>query len=249
VSAADPFPLLSCDGLTVTRKGRRILDNVSLAVMPGEFVTVIGPNGAGKSLLLGALIGLTRPDGGTVTRRPGLKIGYMPQRFSPEPALPMSVRRFLSLAKGVTPARIDEALALTGTAPYAGRQLHVLSGGELQRVLLARALLHDPDILVLDEPAQNLDIGGELSFYRLLDTIYRERGCAVLMVSHDLHMVMASTGRVICLFHHVCCSGAPSAVAKAPEFTALFGQDMTKMMAVYHHDHGHGHSHEHDHEH
>jgi zinc transport system ATP-binding protein len=239
--------LISCDHLTIIRKDRRILDNVSLAIAPGEFVTVIGPNGAGKSILLNALIGLVKPDSGSVTRRDGLKIGYVPQRFTPEQAMPITVRRFLALTKGASADKIAHVLALTESAAFSERQLHVLSGGELQRVLLARALLHEPDLLVLDEPAQNLDIGGELSFYRLLDDIYKKQGCAILMVSHDLHMVMASTGRVICLFHHVCCSGQPSDVAKAPEFTALFGQDMTKMMAVYNHSHGHSHEHDHDH--
>lgn len=245
--------LIKADHVSVVRKNRRILDDVSVNIAPGEFVTIVGPNGAGKSVLLHVLMGLISTDGGSVVRKDGLRVGYMPQRFMPEATMPLSVVRFLKLTKGATARSIAETLALTGALSVADRPLHVLSGGELQRVLLARALLHDPDLLVLDEPAQNLDVVGELAFYKLLEDIYKKRRCAVLMVSHDLHMVMASTGKVICLFHHVCCSGEPSVVAKDPEFTALFGKDMAKMVSVYQHshehDHGHDHSHGHSHKH
>lgn len=240
-------PLINAEHVSIVRKDRRILDNVSVTIEPGEFVTIVGPNGAGKTVLLHVLMGLIKPDKGTISRKDGLTIGYVPQRFTPEATLPLTVTRFLKLAKGATAQAIAETLALTGAAEMAEQPLHVLSGGELQRVLLARALLHDPDILVLDEPAQNLDIGGELSFYKLLDDVYRKRKCAVLMVSHDLHMVMASTGKVVCLFHHVCCSGEPSVVTKDPEFTALFGKDMAKMVSVYQHHHHHNHEHDHEH--
>ena len=240
-------PLIRTENVSIVRKGRWLLDRVSLEINPGEFVTVVGPNGAGKSLLLHAAMGLIKADEGNVRRKEGLRIGYMPQRFTPEATLPLTVTRFLMLARGADKKAVADMLALCGASGYAERALHVLSGGELQRVLLARALLNNPDILILDEPAQNLDIGGELSFYRLLDEVYRERGCAVLMVSHDLHMVMASTSKVICLFHHVCCSGEPSVVTKDPEFTALFGNDMAKMVSVYQHTHHHDHEHDHEH--
>jgi zinc transport system ATP-binding protein len=233
--------LIEAKDVSVVRRGNRILDTISMTIEPGEFITVVGPNGAGKTVLLHALMGLTRPTGGRVTRRAGLKIGYMPQRFTPEHTMPVTVRRFLMLADGVTKTQVDETLALVQAAAFATRPLHVLSGGELQRVLLARALLHRPDLLVLDEPAQNLDIGGGLAFYRLLEDIYKARGCAILMVSHDLHMVMASSSRVICLFHHICCSGTPDAVAQQPEFAALFGQDFGRMMSLYQHHHAHEH--------
>jgi zinc transport system ATP-binding protein len=234
--------LVSADRVSVTRKRRAILDDVSLSVSPGEFITIVGPNGAGKTVLLQVMMGLIRPDKGHVTRHPDLKIGFMPQRFTPEHTMPITVTRFLKLAKGASLADIRDSLVLVQAEALAERPLHVLSGGELQRVLLARALIHKPDLLVLDEPAQNLDIGGEMAFYRLLEDIYLSTGCGVLMVSHDLHMVMASTGKVVCLYHHICCSGAPDTVTQHPEFTALFGQDMTRMMSVYQHSHSHSHA-------
>jgi zinc transport system ATP-binding protein len=233
--------LIEADNISVTRRGNKILDSVSLAIRPGEFTTIVGPNGAGKTVLLHVLMGLSKPTRGTVTRRAGVKIGYMPQRFAPEQTMPVTVRRFLMLAKGVTQAQAGEALGLVKASSFADRPLHVLSGGELQRVLLARALMHKPDLLVLDEPAQNLDVGGSLAFYRLLEDIYKTHGCAILMVSHDLHMVMSSSGRVICLYHHICCSGTPETVAQQPEFAALFGHDLGRMMSLYQHHHTHTH--------
>ena len=236
--------LISANNLSIIRKGKRILKDISLSVSEGEFITIIGPNGAGKTVLLHTLMGLMKADKGSVTQRPDLKIGYMPQRFIPETTMPITVTRFLTLVKGVEKEVINDALELVHAAEVTQRPLSVLSGGELQRVMLARALLHKPDILILDEPAQGLDVGGQLSFNKLLENIYQTRGCAVLMVSHDLHMVMASTAKVICMFHHICCSGEPSVVVKNPQFTTLFGEDMARMMAVYQHNHTREHEHE-----
>ncbi|MCK4945378.1 MAG: ATP-binding cassette domain-containing protein [Alphaproteobacteria bacterium] len=237
-------PLISAENLSIIRRGKRILKDISLSVSAGEFVTIIGPNGAGKTVLLHTLMGLIKPDKGSVTRKHGLKIGYMPQRFTPETTMPITVARFLALVRGVDKNAIDNALELVNAVDVAQRSLSVLSGGELQRVMLARALLHKPDILILDEPTQGLDVGGQLSFHKLLENVYSSLGCAVVMVSHDLHLVLASTGKVVCLFHHICCSGKPSAVAKDPQFTSLFGEDMTRMMAVYQHNHTREHEHE-----
>ncbi len=233
--------LIAADNLCVIRNNTHILDHVSLAVEEGEFVTLIGPNGAGKTMLLHALLGFFPTDHGAITRKPDLRVGYVPQRLIPDATLPITSARFLKSVKGANAASVREALELAEAADLAESPLHVLSGGELQRVLLARALIGSPDLLVLDEPAQNLDIGGQLAFYKLLESIYARRKCAVLMVSHDLHMVMASTRRVVCLFRHICCSGAPSVVARDPEFVALFGADMARMMAVYNHAHTHTH--------
>ena len=243
-------PLISASNISLSRKGKTILEEVSLDIHAGEFITIVGPNGAGKTVLLSVLVGLIKPGSGKIERsKNDLRIGYMPQRFVPEATLPITVGRFLKLGKkSITNEHISETLSLTGAGELINRPLHVLSGGELQRVLLARALLGNPDILVLDEPAQNLDISGELSFYKLIDQIYKQRKCAILMVSHDLHMVMASTSKVVCLFRHICCSGAPDKVTKDPAFSALFGNDMAKMVAVYQHSHDHDHNHEH-HEH
>ena len=234
--------LLSADKLSVVRGGRRVVQEVSLSIQEHDFITIIGPNGAGKSLLLKCLLGLFKPDSGSIHRRAGLLVGYMPQNVAPEPTLPITVARFLRLRKSVSAERLSEVAELCKVDRLRSRPLSALSGGEIQRVLLARALLRQPDLLVLDEPAQNLDVSGQLAFYKLLDDLYSSSKLSIVMVSHDLHMVMASTRHVICLYHHVCCSGEPQVVTQTPEFVSLFGQDMAKMMAVYNHDHSHAHS-------
>jgi len=236
--------IVSADHLSQRYQGRLVLDDVSLTLKEGDFITIIGPNGAGKSTLLKSLMGLITPETGTVTRNPKARIGYIPQRMEINPSLPMSVERFITLNK-TTPLSDDEGLGIT---PLLDKPIHSLSGGEWQRVLLARALQDQPDAIILDEPAQNLDLSGQVQFYKTLDRLHQTRGLAILMVSHDLHMVMASTRQVVCLYHHICCSGAPQAVARDPEFAHLFGQDMAAMMAVYQHDHDHDH-HDHHHDH
>ena len=234
--------LLKADKLSVVRGGRQVVQEVSLSIEEHDFITIIGPNGAGKSLLLKCLLGLFKPDGGSISRRAGLVVGYMPQSVAPEPTLPITVARFLRLRKRVGAERLREVAELCQVGALLPQQLTALSGGEMQRVLLARALLRQPDLLVLDEPAQNLDVSGQLAFYKLLDDLYSSSKLSIVMVSHDLHMVMASTRHVICLYHHVCCSGEPQVVTQTPEFVSLFGQDMAKMMAVYNHEHHHAHN-------
>ena len=234
--------LISAQNVSVIRQGKAILNDVSISVGKQDFMTIIGPNGAGKSMLLKCLMGLFKPEKGTVSRQNNLKIGYVPQRLTPDHSMPITARRFLSLRKKNDPASLDKTIEETGIAPVLHKPLAVLSGGELQRVVLARSLLDQPDLLVLDEPAQNLDISGQLGFYKLLDHIYSTRKLSILMVSHDLHMVMASTRQVVCLFHHICCSGEPHAVTRDPEFISLFGRDMANMMAVYQHSHNHQHA-------
>jgi len=241
--------LIAADRLSITRQGRSILQDVSLEVGAGDFITIVGPNGAGKTMLLKAMMGLERIDSGAVTRRPGLRIGYVPQRLVADATIPLSVRHFLQLRTRVSAPTLERAAEETGITAHLDCPLHVLSGGELQRVLLARALLGRPDVLILDEPAQNLDVGGQLGFYKLLERLYREHGLTILMVSHDLHLVMASTKKVVCLFHHICCSGEPHVVTRDPEFIALFGDDMARLMAVYHHEHHHEHEEGHTHGH
>ncbi len=241
---------INASGVGVIRQGRAILRDITLRVGASDFITVVGPNGAGKTMLLKALMGLEKIDSGTITHKENLRIGYVPQRLHADAAIPVTVRRFLQLRQRLREVDIQETAQECGIEAHLGCQLHVLSGGEMQRVLLARALLRKPDLLVLDEPAQNLDIGGQLAFYKLLEHVYARRGLSVLMVSHDLHLVMASTKKVVCLFHHICCSGEPQAVAKDPEFIALFGNDMARLMSVYHHEHHHHHEGEgHDHGH
>lgn len=248
-------PLISTDRLTVRLDGQEVLSGVSLSIHAGEIVTILGPNGSGKSTLLRALLGILRPADGTVSRKPGLVIGYVPQKLAVDRSLPMTVRRFLSLPLRVTDVDAAAALARVGLPEVAARQMADLSGGQFQRVLLARALLARPDILILDEPTQGLDQPGEAAFYRLIEEVRRETGVAVLMVSHDLHVVMAASDRVICLNGHVCCEGTPRVVSNAPEYRALFGLGTQGALALYQHVHDHSHDadghshHHHDHSH
>ncbi len=241
--------LLAAEGLTVRLGGVEVLSGVSMAVEAGEIVTILGPNGSGKSTLLRALLGMVVPDGGRVTRAAGLKIGYVPQKLAIDPSLPLSVRRFLSLPYRVSPAEADAALYRVGMEGTGAKPLAGLSGGQLQRVMLARALLGKPGLLVLDEPTQGLDQPGEAAFYRLIAEVRQETGAAVLMVSHDLHVVMAASDRVICLNHHICCEGTPRVVSAAPEYRALFGLGTQGALALYQHRHDHSHDHVHEHHH
>ncbi|WP_348771341.1 ATP-binding cassette domain-containing protein [Azospirillum sp. SYSU D00513] len=220
--------------------GRSVLDRVDFAVQPGEIVTIIGPNGAGKTTLVRAMLGLVRPSSGSVSRRKALRIGYMPQRLNIDVTLPLTVRRFLGLWRAAPGAGIDAALEEAGVAHTAGTPIQSVSGGELQRVLLARALIGDPDLLVLDEPDQAVDMHGQAELFNRIETVRRRRGCGVMLVSHDLHTVMARTDRVLCLNRHVCCSGPPQDVSRHPEYHALFGRHAADL-AVYLHQHDHAH--------
>ena len=237
-------PLVEARGVTVREGGRDILHGVDFAIRPGEIVTVVGPNGSGKTTLLRVLTGARQADTGRVVRVPKLRLGYMPQRLAIERTMPLTVDRFLSLggAGGGTGDR-EAALKRTGIAHLAGAQMTGLSGGEMQRALLARALLRAPRLLVLDEPTQGLDQPGEAAFYRLIAGIRAEAGTAVLMVSHDLHVVMSASDRVVCLNGHVCCEGAPTQVLEAPEYRALFGHGTEGALALYRHEHDHSHGH------
>ncbi len=241
--------LIEARGLGVDLAGRRVLERVDFRIRAGEIVTVVGPNGSGKSTLLRALIGILPAAAGRVERAKGLRIGYVPQRLALDGTLPITARRFLSLPRRVPPAEAQAALARAGVEEVAERQMNALSGGQFQRVLLARALLGRPQILMLDEPTQGLDQPGEAAFYRLLEEVRRDTGAAVLLVSHDLHVVMAASDRVVCLNGHVCCEGAPSVVSAAPEYRALFGLGTQGALALYRHEHDHGHDHTHTHDH
>ncbi len=244
----DPFAkaetLIQASGINVTRGGKEILSNVGATVRAGEVVTLIGPNGAGKTTVVRIILGLMKADRGTVIRRPGLVVGYMPQRLSIDPTLPLTVGRFLSLgARRGGPAGSRAAVVLdeVGAGVAVDTPLRDVSGGEFQRIMLARALLREPNLLVLDEPSQGIDINGQADLYRLIARIRDQRGCGVLMVSHDLHLVMAETDQVICLNHHVCCAGHPEAVTNDPSYIALFGKQVASTMAVYQHHHDHAH--------
>jgi len=242
--ASAPFDanaLISARGLGITRGGRDQLIDVSLDIAPREIVTLIGPNGAGKSTLVRVLLGLEKPDRGKMQRRAGLRIGYVPQRFDSDAVIPMTVERFLALGMEGDKARIVPMLEQVDALPVRHQQIGELSGGELQRVVLARALLREPNLLVLDEPAQGVDYSGEADLYNLIGHLRDEAGFGVLLVSHDLHIVMARSDRVICLNHHVCCSGIPEAVAQHPSYARLFGPQAARAFAVYRHHHDHSH--------
>ena len=234
--------LIAADALSLVRRGRVILDGIDLSVRAGEIVTVIGPNGAGKTTLLKAVLGLVPIAAGIIYRRPGLKIGYLPQRLSIDAVLPMTVTRLMRMQSKPRAETIAAALAETGVAHLADAAVQSLSGGEWQRVLIARTLLANPDLLVLDEPVQGVDFASETRLYELIDAIRVRRGAGVLMVSHDLHLVMAASDRVICLNRHVCCAGTAETVAQHPEYVQLFGARAASVLGFYTHHHDHAHA-------
>lgn len=233
--------LISTQNMSVRLGGHVALRNVDFHIDAGEIVTVVGPNGSGKSTLLKSLIGAVKPTEGSIDRQRGLRIGYLPQKLHIDPTLPLTVRRFLSLPKRRTANEIDAAMERIGAPDLHEKQMSSLSGGQFQRVLLARALLEKPELLILDEPTTGLDQPGSAAFYTLIEDIRRESGAAVLMVSHELHVVMSASDRVVCLNGHVCCHGTPDIVASAPEYRALFGSGTHGALALYRHDHDHTH--------
>ena len=238
--------LITASNMSLSHGGKIVLNDVDLTIERGEIVTIVGPNGSGKSTLLRGLIGALRPSTGLVTRKKDLKIGYVPQKLEINAALPLTVRRFLDLPNRVTQAAAIAALQTAGVSDHADAQMANLSGGQFQRVLLARALLIKPDVLILDEATQGLDQPGSAAFYRQIEAVRQDLNCAVIMVSHDLHVVMAASDRVLCLNGHICCQGAPDIVASAPEYRALFGSGTQGALALYRHEHTHDH---HDHSH
>lgn len=238
---ASPEYLVEATGLCKFYGTREVLHEVNLTIRANEIVTLVGPNGAGKTTLLKILLGLESPQHGSVALAPGLRIGYVPQSFTPQPSMPLTARAFLELYAPHAQERIATLCGNLDISEILDSQLHTLSGGEQRRLLLVRALLHQPQLLVLDEPTQGVDIAGQGELYRLLKRLSAEMNFAVLMVSHDLHVVMAATQRVICLNHHICCEGAPSQVGNDPAFKTLFGDELARQVALYHHHHDHKH--------
>ena len=233
--------LLAARGVSLIRDGRPILEQIDIDIGPREIVTLIGPNGAGKTSLVRILLGLLPPDSGTVTRRPGLTVGYAPQRFDLTPSIPLTVERFLRAGAPGDRRAIDAVLAEVGASRSRDSQVSALSGGEMQRVILARALLRQPQLLVLDEPVRGVDYSGEAELYTLIGALRDQRGLSVLLVSHDLHVVMAQSDRVVCVNRHVCCSGVPETVARSPEYVRLFGPEAARALGLYSHHHDHVH--------
>lgn len=237
-------PLVTLAGVSVALGGQSILTGIDLAIRRGEIVTVVGPNGSGKTTLMRTIIGAVAPTAGRIARAPGLRLSYVPQRLAIDPTMPMTVARFMNLPRRRDAAVVAAALDRAGLAGLQARPLSALSGGQMQRALLARALLNDPDLLILDEGTAGLDQPGVASFYERIEQVNRDTGCAVLMVSHDLQVVMRASDHVICLNGHICCEGTPQHVSTAPAYRALFGAGGDGALALYqhHHDHDHDHS-------
>ena len=236
-----PETLVQLTNAGVRAPDRWLVRGVELAVHRGEIVTLIGPNGSGKSTTAKMVTGVRHPDEGRVRRLPGLVVGYVPQKLAIDWTLPLTVERLMRLT-GPQPAEaIKAALDEVGIAHLAQAPVQALSGGEFQRALLARAMIRKPDLLVLDEPVQGVDFTGELAMYELIGAIRDRTRCGVLLISHDLHVVMARTDTVICLNGHVCCSGTPESVTQSPEYRRLFGSRGAEMLAIYRHHHDHTH--------
>lgn len=234
-------PLVSIENAGVYRSGKWLVRGVGFSIAPSEIVTLIGPNGSGKSTTAKAILGICDLDEGTRSSSENLRIGYVPQKIEIDWTLPLSVERFMSITTNLSKLEVDENLERTSVKHLKQSQLRNLSGGELQRVLLARAIARKPDLLVLDEPVQGVDFAGEISLYDLISEIRNELQCGILMISHDLHVVMAATDRVICLNGHVCCEGTPGVVAESSEYKHLFGERAVGSLALYEHKHDHQH--------
>ena len=233
--------LVEAHDLGVFRGGRWLIKDVNLSVQPGEIVTLIGPNGSGKSTTAKAALGIIKPDEGHVLRKANLRVGYVPQKLSIDWTMPLTVARLMTLTGHQPSSAIKAALSAAGIANLAKAEVQNLSGGEFQRALIARALIRKPELLVLDEPVQGVDFGGEIALYDLISDIRERTGCGILLISHDLHVVMAKTDTVICLNGHVCCHGSPQSVSLHPEYLRLFGARAAQTIAVYAHDHDHSH--------
>jgi zinc transport system ATP-binding protein len=233
--------LLSARDISYTKGRRLILDHISFELRRAQITTIIGPNGAGKSTLTNIVNGLIDDYSGVVESSPGLRIGYLPQKVYVNRLMPLTVERLLRLTRSSSDSEIERALAQSEVAYLRRRQVHSLSEGELKRVLLARTALGEPDLLVLDEPTAGVDISGEVRMYQLIGELRDQLQCAVLLVSHDLHLVMSQTDQVLCLNQHLCCSGLPESVSQHPEYLALFGRQVSDSIAVYAHHHDHVH--------
>ena len=227
-------PLVQLNQINVRIDERDILKNVDFSIHENEIVTLIGPNGAGKSTLIKVILGITKPSSGQIQNKKSLKLAYVPQKFNPSHSLPLRVKDLLNLEKCDSVIKA-EIMQDTGIAKLLESKVQQLSGGERQRVLLARALLRQPDILVLDEPMQGLDIQSEAELYDYVRSLPERYNCSILIVSHDLQWVMQGTQRVVCLNKHICCSGLPDSIQQHPEYQALFGTNR----AFYQHHHNH----------
>lgn len=233
--------LIEAKNVSVQKSDKSILKNVDLSIRKNEILTLIGPNGAGKSTLLEVAIGLQRPTTGEVHRKKNLTVAYVPQKVAVDPILPLPVARLMQLTRKISKQQITRALEETKSDHLIDKMVSDLSGGELQRVLLARAISQEADLLVLDEPAQGVDYAGQADLYTLIEKVRDERNCGILLISHDIHIVMAATDKVVCLNGHICCAGHPKAVSSDPAYHAIFGRHAPESLAIYKHQHDHEH--------
>ena len=240
-SSGNGDPLITLSNAGIFRSGRWLVRGIDLEVRRGEIVTLIGPNGSGKSTTAKTALGILKPDEGNAVPATGLRVGYVPQKLDIDWTLPLTVERLMRLTSKLSESEIDQALASTGVPQLKKSEVRHLSGGEFQRVLLARAIARKPDLLVLDEPVQGVDFAGEVALYDLISRLRDSSSCGILMVSHDLHIVMAATDSVVCLNGHICCRGTPQTVAESPEYRSLFGDRASATLAVYQHHHDHTH--------
>ena len=233
--------LVKLNNVGFRQNGKWLVEGVSLNVEKGKIVTLIGPNGSGKSTTAKIALGIYKNIEGSVEKYTN-KVGYVPQKISIDWTLPLRVHDFMTLTENIKDNEINEALTLTGVLNLKNKNLGNLSGGEFQRVLLARAISKKPELLVLDEPVQGVDYTGEIALYELIKKISDTLNCGILLISHDLHTVMTATDFVVCLNGHVCCSGSPHDVAKNNEYKTLFGEQASQILSVYEHKHDHVHS-------
>ena len=229
--------LIEVQNLCVGYGNKEVLRNVNLSLNKNEIVTIVGPNGSGKTTLFKSIIGSTPISSGKVLIRPNLKLGYVPQVLNIDRSLPLTVERFLSLENRRNKREALSAQQVLDSNDLLFKQISTLSAGQLQRVLLARALVNKPDVLLLDEATRGLDQPGSAAFYKKIEEIRNTTGCAILMISHDLHVVMSASNRVICLNGHICCQGEPQSVASSPEYKAMFGSNVDGTLALYQHNH------------
>ncbi|MBL0848653.1 MAG: ATP-binding cassette domain-containing protein [Candidatus Liberibacter ctenarytainae] len=234
-----PLPLIDLVNTSVYKNGYKVIHDINFTIRPGKIVTLIGPNGAGKSTVAKLVAGIIKPSTGRITRNPRAIIGYVPQKVTIDNTLPITLMRFMTLTISCSENDILQMLDKVNLTEKKNRNIKDLSGGEFQRALLAKALLRKPDLLILDEPLQGIDFPGELALYELITSVRESSGCGILLISHNLHMVMASTDTVICLNHHICCQGPPQTIKHNAEYIRLFGPRATEILAIYDNKHGH----------
>ena len=235
--------LVKLENAGVYRSSKWLVRGISLEINQGQIVTLIGPNGSGKTTTAKMILNILNTDEGLVTGK-ARKMAYVPQKINIDWTMPLRVIDFMKITNSLNNTQINESLSMTGVDKLLYNQIHSLSGGEFQRVLIARAIAKKPDLLVLDEPVQGVDFNGEIALYNLIKEISVNLNCGILLISHDMHFVMSTTDHVICLNGHICCSGSPSNVVKNPEYIKLFGQHNSETLSYYQHRHDHSHNHD-----